>query len=94
MYKQSKYVLALFLGTSQAINIQHMVMGDSDVPEEKLEHANTAGSQILRSDTPYSVNGIKNVKFDRPELDFNKIESTKGGISQDDAPGTKAEGLA
>jgi len=70
-----------------------MIMGDSDIPEEKLEHANTLGSELNLKNraTPYERNGFKNHKFDRPELDFNKVESTKGGITQDSVEGTVAE---
>lgn len=45
MYKQSKYVLALFLGTSKAYRIETLAWTDEDnsvIPVEKIEHANTA----------------------------------------------------
>jgi len=66
-------------------------MGDSGIPVEKLEHANTLGSTITKSDSPYMKNGFKNPTFDRPELDFTKVESSKGGISKDIVAGATAE---
>ena len=46
MYKQSKYVLALFLGTSKAYKIETLAWTEDDnsIPAEAIEHANTAGS--------------------------------------------------
>jgi hypothetical protein len=76
MYKQSKYVLALFLGTSKAYDnydydsknisfaqdftedaVDAPVATPSPIPEEKIEHANTAGSMIRRSDVAPLKNG-------------------------------------
>jgi hypothetical protein len=95
MYRQSKYVLALFLGTSQSYKIETLSWAeqDNDIPVEKLEHANTAGSAITRSDVPYLKNGSapKSVTK-RPELDENKIESSKD-LPKDDVAGTSSAAL-
>ena len=93
MYRQSKYVLALFLGTSQAYKIETLSWAeqDNDIPVERLEHANTAGSAITRSDVAPLKNGShRNSVSKRPELDENKVESSRD-LPKDDAPGTKSE---
>ena len=95
MYKQSKYVLALFLGTSQAYRIETLSWNEDDaaaasvIPEERQEHANTAGSQIRRPEVAPLKNGhARNSVSKRPELDENKVESSKD-LPKDDVAGTK-----
>ena len=93
MYRQSKYVLALLLGTSQAYKIETLSWAeqDNDIPVEKLEHANTAGSAITRSNVAPLKNGShRNSVSKRPELDENKVESSKD-LPKDDVAGTKSD---
>lgn len=96
MYKQSKYVLALFLGTSKAYKIETLAWTEDDnsIPAEAIEHANTAGSQIRRPDVAPLKNGsARNSVAKRKELDENKVESSKD-LPKEEVAGTKNDALS